>query len=255
MTKRESTPAVELRDVRVRYGTDTTLQLDELSLPTGERLGIIGPNGAGKSTLLRVAALLQRPNEGSVRVLGDSVWPEQPGLELRRRIAVVFQNPLLLDMTVLNNVAVGLRIRGLTREQVHERADNWLRTFGVWELRDRGIHGLSGGEAQRVSLARAFAVDPDIMLMDEPFANLDLPTRQQLLGEVRDVLETTQTTTMLVSHDFYEVFRLCHRVVALFGGKSVADGAPNHMLRHGNHEAVRAFLQPWKELSTWQDGS
>ncbi len=243
--------AFELRNVAMHYGSRTALSLEQLSVRSGGRLGIIGPNGAGKSTLLRVIGLIAEPREGSLRLLGTRVWPPDPSLELRRRLAMVFQNPLLLDMSVYENVAVGLRIRGLTACTIRERTERWLRKFGVWELRRRGIHGLSGGEAQRVSLARAFALEPELMLMDEPFASLDLPTRQRLLVDVRDALDATGTTSVLVTHDFYEVSGLCEEVLVLIDGQPVAFGAPDALLSSTDNPAVNSFLAPWKELSNW----
>lgn len=243
--------ALQLANIRVEFADQTVLMIGELTVYAGKRLGIIGPNGAGKSTLLRIAALLQQPDRGSVQVLGSPVWPPRPVLELRRQIAVVFQNPLLLDMTVDENVAVGLRVRGLPADDVAKRVRFWLQQFGIWQLRERGIHGLSGGEAQRVSLARAFAVEPELMLMDEPFANLDLPTRQQLLREVANILQQTGTTILLVSHDFYEVARLCDEALALFDGTVIEKGQPQDLLQEQADPRVKAFLSPWKELSSW----
>ena len=165
-----------LRDVIVRYGETIALQIAALELQSGEVLAILGPNGGGKSTLLRVIGLLQRPTHGKVLFRGENAF-DGNSLRLRRHIASVFQEPLLLNATVYENAALGLKLRGIGGPEISRRLDPWLERLGIADLRQRNARSLSGGEAQRTSLARALALEPEILLLDEPFAALDPASR------------------------------------------------------------------------------
>ncbi|MFN3477104.1 MAG: ABC transporter ATP-binding protein, partial [Candidatus Methylomirabilales bacterium] len=213
-----SLPILEVRDLKISYAGNFTLQVPSLAVREREILAIMGPNGSGKSTLLRVLSLLEAPMEGEVFFEGQKVDFSSPDLlSLRRRIAVVFQEPLLLDTTVSKNVALGLRLRGIRGER--EKVRWWLDRLGIAHLQDRPARTLSGGEAQRVSLARAFVLDPDVLLLDEPFAALDLPTREALLADLRGILSETRTTTVFVTHDRDEALALGDRVAVMTRGK------------------------------------
>lgn len=166
---------LETRDLVVKRGGTTILSVDTLALSPVEVLSVIGPNGAGKTTLLQVLAGLVRPLRGEILFQGASVRGES-NLAYRRRISMVFQEPLLFDTTVFGNVASGLKIRGMLRQVIAERTTRQLNRFGISHSADRSAWTLSGGEAQRTSLARAFAVNPEILFLDEPFASLDPPT-------------------------------------------------------------------------------
>jgi len=208
---------VELAGVQVTYGGATVLDVPALSVHAGEILAVIGPNGSGKSTLLRVAGLLERPTLGVVRFRGR---PADAGHSLaeRRRIATVFQHPLLADMTVAENVALGLRFRGL-RDATGARIGRWLERLGIAPLRDQRARTLSGGQAQRVALARALVLEPEVLLLDEPFAGLDAPSRAELLPDVGAILRHDRVTTILVTHDRGEAQALGDRVAVLMAGR------------------------------------
>jgi len=209
--------ALTLRDVVVHYGTLTALQIDLLEILRGDVLAIIGPNGAGKSTLLRVMGLLQRPNEGKVLFGGEDALRGN-SLRLRRRIATVFQEPLLLNATVYENSALGLRLRGMSSAEIERRLAPWLERLGIAHLRTRPARILSGGEAQRTSLARALVVNPELLLLDEPFAALDGATRDTLLRDFRRIVKETGVTTVFVTHDRDEAFALAEQVGVLHDG-------------------------------------
>src|SRR5262249_52111007 len=150
---------LSLRDIRVRYDEPIVLEFVSLAVYPGEVLAVIGPNGAGKSTLLRLMGLLQQPTEGKVYFHGREV-NHNNGLSLRRCMASVFQEPLLLNASVYENAALGLKLRGLDRRSVEQRIRPWLERLGIAHLAQRQARSLSGGEAQRTSLARALALDP-----------------------------------------------------------------------------------------------
>ncbi len=211
-------PLVTLRGVRVRHGAAEILAVDALDVLEGEVLGVIGPNGAGKSTLLRILGLLETPAEGEVRLRGRVVYPAH-ALAERRRMALVFQQPALADMAVAANVELGLRFRGVPRAERAGRARRWLDRLGIGKLADRSARTLSGGEAQRVALARALVLQPEVLLLDEPFAALDQPTRVTLIADVGTILRADRVTTVLVTHDRGEAQALADRVAVILGGR------------------------------------
>lgn len=203
--------------LRVTRAGRTVLAVDALEVHAGEVLGIIGPNGAGKSTLLQALALLERPAAGEIVFGGEPVRGRE--LACRRRMAVVFQDPLLLDGSVEYNVTLGLKLRGVPAGERRARAARWLERFGVAGLAGRHVRALSGGEAQRVSLARAFALEPEVLFLDEPFASLDPPTREGLLADLDGALRETGAATVFVTHDRDEALRLSDRVAVLMAGR------------------------------------
>ena len=150
---------LEAKNLRLVLDKREVFNVARFALGAGEVVALVGPNGAGKTSLLLTLALLQRPSDGSVRFNG-SLSRRENTLELRRQMAVVFQEPLLMEDTVLGNVLTGLRIRGVTAPTARQRAEEWLERLGIARLRDRSALKLSGGEAQRVNLARAFALHP-----------------------------------------------------------------------------------------------
>ena len=211
---------VELAGVRVTYGPATVLDVAALGVAPGEVLAVIGPNGSGKSTLLRVVGLLERPAQGTVRIHGRSA-DARHALAERRRMATVFQRPLLADMTVAENVALGLRFRGLGADAQDTRVSRWLERLNILPLRDQRARTLSGGQAQRVALARALVLEPELLLLDEPFAGLDEPSRDALLPDVGAILRHDRVTTFLVTHDRGEAQALADRVAVLMAGRIV----------------------------------
>jgi tungstate transport system ATP-binding protein len=157
-------------------------------------------------------------------------------------MAVAFQEPLLLDTTVEGNVRSGLRIRGVPSQEQKRRAAEWLDRFGIAGLASRSCRFLSGGEAQRVSLARALALQPEVLLLDEPFAALDTPTRSALIEDLDRNLTESRTTTVLVTHDRSEALRLGDRVAILIDGRIHQLGAPEDVFSAPADEHVAAFV-------------
>lgn len=208
---------LSIRDITVRRRKTEILRVPHLDVLEGEVLAVIGPNGAGKTTLLQVLALLDPSARGEVLFEGRPVRGRR--LALRRRMAVMMQEPLLLRRSVAENVAAGLRLRGVPRGERGSRVRRWLERFGVLHLAGRSAQRLSGGEAHRVSLARAFALEPEVLLLDEPFSALDQPTREVLLDELAAALAETGLTTVFVTHDRSEALRLGHRCAVVVGGR------------------------------------
>jgi tungstate transport system ATP-binding protein len=218
-----------LRGITVRYGNRVVLDLPQLDVARGEVLAVMGPNGGGKSTLLHVAALLRWPEQGEIWIDGERATRPRARV-LRRRTAMVLQAPLLFDVSVLTNAASGLRFRGTNRREAERRAVDWLEGFGVGHLVRQNARRLSGGEARRVSLARAFAVEPEILLLDEPFAALDPQTREALVPELATRLHETHTTAVIVTHDPQEALALADRLLVLTDGLVASLGPPQDVL-------------------------
>ncbi len=234
------TAKLALRDIVVRRGSAEILRVPELDVLEGEVLAVLGPNGAGKSTLLQVLALLERPAQGEVLVDGSPVAGRE--LKLRRQMAAVFQESLLLDRSVEANVALGLSLRGTPRDERREKVHYWLHRFGVDTLADRSGRHLSGGEAQRVSLARAFVLEPSVILLDEPFSSLDQPTRESLADELVAVLSETGITAVFVTHERDEAARLAHRVAVIVDGQVQQIGPTAEVFSSPADETVAAYV-------------
>ncbi len=209
-----------LRDVTRRYGSRQVLSIDELEIRQGEILALVGPSGAGKSTLLRLLNFLEPPSQGTIEFLDEQIDPDrQPSLELRRRVTTVFQRPVLLRRSVYQNVRYGLQLRG--QRDGAGQIDRVLEEVGLVDLAQAQARTLSGGEAQRVALARAMVLEPDVLLMDEPTANLD-PYNVGLIERIVTRLNREAgTTTVLVTHNVFQARRLAHRVALLLEGRIV----------------------------------
>jgi len=220
------------------------LDINDFELVKGETIAIIGANGAGKSTLLKVLALLEQPSAGAVFFNNQKVTPKNV-LALRRMMAVVFQEPLLLNTTVFDNVAQGLYLRGFKKSEVKDRVNEWLEKLGIYGLSNRRPVYLSGGEAQRVSLARAFVLEPEVVFLDEPFSALDFPTRVDLLDKLGSLLSSTDTTAVFVTHDFTEIPYLTQRVFVIDRGSIIYSGNINELLGgQVKIKAVESLLSP-----------
>ena len=238
-----SDPILEGRDLRVVHGNLTVLEVPRIEVREGEVLSLIGPNGAGKSTLLRVLGLLEPPTSGEVRFRGEPVpWGTRALLTMRRRCACVFQEALLCDASVEANAALGLRLRRRPAIEVASRVALWLQRLGVAHLAGRRARTLSGGEAQRLSLARALAIQPEILLLDEPFAALDPPTRAELLTLLQELLREAGCTTIFVTHDREEALRLGDRIGVMIDGRIRQIGRSPEVFGHPTSEEVARFV-------------
>lgn len=194
---------IDANDIAIRYGQAVVLEGLCLRVRPGERVGIVGASGSGKSSLLRIAAGLQKPSSGA--------W--QNGFQ---RIGIAFQQPTLLPWrTARDNLVIPLLARGHTPEQAQQLAQQWLARVGLAEHAQHWPAKLSGGMAQRLSLARALSVEPDLLLLDEPFSALDPALRQALIALARTWLEESSAALLCISHHPEELSGLVHRTLAL----------------------------------------
>ena len=229
-------------NLRVVYGRRTVLRVEQLTINAGDLVGIVGPSGAGKSTLLRVLALLEPPTEGVLYFGGRSEpvrWP--PPLDLRRRVTMVFQRPLLLTASVFHNVAYGLRAR--RADNVRARVEQALEMVGLAHLAHAAAHTLSGGELQRVALARALVLEPEVLLLDEPTANLDPYNVSVIEDALKRLRHHNHTTVVLVTHNVFQARRLADRVMFLLDGECVETADAEAFFESPKDPRTRAFVR------------
>jgi len=233
---------LEAKDLSVRRGGVLALELPEFNLRAGEILGLIGPNGAGKSTLLLCLAGLLPPAKGELVFAGQGLVSARNLAAYRRRVTLVFQEPLLLDTTVEENISVGLRLRGVENSERKRRVAENAQRFGLAHLLTRPARELSGGEAQRTTLARACALEPQILLLDEPFSSLDPPTREALLQDLGRVLRETRCTAVFATHDLMEALHLADTLAFLRDGRVIQSGPVGEVVNHPMDEFVATFV-------------
>ncbi len=231
---------LEVRGLVVQRGGVSVLEIDALDIPRGLVTVVIGPNGSGKSTLLGALQLVLHPARGTLTLDGESMHADP--VKTRRRMSAAFQEPLLLSMSVRANVELPLRLRGVDRRRRRELAEHWLERFGIAALARRHARQLSGGEAQRVSLARAFASQPEVLLLDEPFSGVDAPTREGLIEDFAEIVSQTRPTTMLVTHDRDEALRLGDHAALLIEGGLRQTGKPSEVFDRPADRAVAQFV-------------
>jgi tungstate transport system ATP-binding protein len=209
-----------LQNVSKQYEGRRVMTIDQLKIQRGEIFSLVGPSGAGKSTLLRLLNFLEPPTTGRIRFLDvEFSARQQMPLRLRRRVTTVFQRPILLNRTVQANVGYGLRLR--SENAVAKQVEQALDEVGLLDLAHQRARTLSGGEAQRVALARAIVLEPDVLLLDEPTANLD-PYNVGLIEEIIQALNRQRGTTLiLVTHNVFQAKRLADRVALMLEGHIV----------------------------------
>ena len=233
--------------VSVRRHRRITLQPTNFSVRAGETVGIYGPNGAGKSTLLQALAGLLPLASGTIALSGKILGQDLDPLAYHRRIAAVFQQPLLLRGSVAHNVELGLSLRGIGREERRARVHPVLQQLRIEHLADRKVGALSGGEAQRTSLARALVLDPEVLFLDEPFAALDQPTRRRLVQELAGLLRKKQMATVFVTHDLTEASFLCDRCLILDAGTILQEGPLKDIVDHPSTDRVAEIVGNWTD--------
>jgi NitT/TauT family transport system ATP-binding protein len=220
VTRAHTAAALEFRGVSCTFVSRegpaqryTAVRDVDLTVAAGEFVSVVGPTGCGKSTLLNVAAGLLMPSTGTIRAFGE------PVVGVNRRAGYMFQAESLMPWrTARDNVAAGLEFRGLPLAEARAQADDWLRRVGLGSFGDRYPHQMSGGMRKRASLAQTLVLDPDIILMDEPFSALDIQTRQLMENELLDLWQRKKKAVLFITHDLDEAIAMSDRVVVLSAG-------------------------------------
>ena len=233
-------PLLELRGIRKRHSAAFQLSVDALSIPAAEVFALLGPTGAGKSTLLRIVAGLTAADEGTVRLCDTPFDASDAALATRRRIAMVFQRPLLLNSSVWANVESGLRWRAIRDRR--PRVETALRQLKLLSLAEQLARTLSGGQMQLVAVARALVLEPDVLVLDEPTANLD-PAHVALVEEV--IAETHRrrdATIIWTTHNLFQARRVAERVGLLLDGQLVEVAATDDFFNRPADPRTAAFV-------------
>jgi molybdopterin-binding protein len=209
------------------YNGKRVVDVDRFAIGQGEVVALLGANGAGKSTLFRLLLGLERPAAGAVQLHG--------------RAAGVFQRPYLFEGTVADNLEYGLHGAGMTRKVRRERITALAEAFGLGELLDARVHSLSGGETQRVALVRALVIHPDVLLLDEPTANLDVPVKRRFRDDLVRNVRAHAHSVLIITHDASDAFGIADRIAVMENGRIVQQGAPDELLANPETSFVASF--------------
>lgn len=232
----------KLEGVSRSYENRSVLEVEALEVQRGEVFAVVGPSGAGKSTLLRLLNFIETPTRGAIQFEGATIGPNDDApLSLRRRITTVFQRPMLLDRSVLENVTYGLALRG--ERNPHQHAQKALEEVGLAHLSRHRARTLSGGEAQRVALARALVLQPDVLLLDEPTANLDPYNVGMIENIARRLNKEHATTLVLVTHNVFQAKRLADRVAFLLDGRVIEVAETSTFFENPIDSRTSAFVR------------
>ncbi len=235
-----SEPIYRLTNLNKTYAGRVVLSIQSLEVMRGEILGLIGPSGSGKSTLLRILNFLEPPSSGRLEFAGAALNHSEAPLALRRQVTTVFQHPILLNRSVYDNVACGLRVRGAPVDRL--AVGRVLQEVGLEKLSPQRARTLSGGEAQRVALARAMLAQPRVLLLDEPTANLD-PYNVTLIEKILLRLnQQSGTTLILVTHNVFQARRLAHRTAFILDGSIVEVSQTEQIFHQPKDPKTRTFV-------------
>ena len=234
---------VEVVDLSHSYGEREVLQGLSLSIARGEVFALIGPTGAGKTTLLRIVDLLEVPGAGEIYFDGKCVPRSgKQRLEIRRRMSFIHQKPQVFNLSVYDNVACGLRWRGEGKNGIAEKVDHILEMVGLEGYKNRNARTLSGGEAQRVALARSLVLEPEVLLLDEPTANLDPISTAKIEQLISCIARQHNTTMIIATHDMSQGQQLADRIGVLLDGRLVQIGNVTDIFRSPQNEEVAHFV-------------
>lgn len=221
-------PLIELKNIILKKDSRTVLDLPELKIYKGDRVVLTGPNGAGKSSLLDLIALIEKPVSGEIYFESELISKKNV-IQFRRRISLLSQKPNLHSATVMQNVALPLKIRGLDKKYINKNVEKWLERLHLTQLANRMAYKLSGGEAQRVALARMMISEPEVLLFDEPLNNLDKESKANFSKLLSELLIESSNTFIYVSHNDTEANSLvAKKTIYIENGRIINNLSEKH---------------------------
>ncbi len=230
---------IQLENITKKFGSFEALKSISLEIKEGDLLAFIGHNGSGKTTLLRILASLDIPTSGKYIYRGDEI---DELYKLNRRVTLVFQKSTMFNSSVKDNIAYGLKVRNFSKSKIDNKVSEALKLVKMQDHVNKNAKNLSGGEQQRVALARAFVIDPDLLLLDEPTANVD-PGNAKIVEEaIKEIVEEKNTTVAIATHTLFQAKRLSNRTVHLYQGKIVEEGGTKELFKNPRDEKTKKFV-------------
>lgn len=229
---------IKITGLTKQYQHKEALKIPSLAINRNSLLGLIGPNGAGKSTLAKLIAGIEYPSSGLLSYDGKAMNPE-----LQQKITLVFQKPYLLRTTVFNNIAYPLKLRNLSRSVIEERVANIIKDFEIEALSKQNAWTLSGGEAQKVALARALVFKPSLLILDEPTANIDPASIVLMEKMIKKAHAMENTSTIIVTHNILQAKRLCTDILFMNNGEAIEMDQATKLLERPSNLLTKQFLE------------
>lgn len=228
---------IMINNIKKSYGKKLVLDIEKLAVDKAVITGIIGPNGSGKSTLMRLISGIEKTDSGVISFDGN-----EPSEAVRKNMTMVFQKPYLINTSVYNNISYPLKLRGEEKDDIHRKVDNVIELLELGSLRHQNARTLSGGEGQKVALARAIVFEPKLLLLDEPTANIDpksIYTMEKAIGYIN---KNIGTTILLVTHNVKQLQRLCDNAIFMENGNVLAQGNVEILLNNLGNTSVGRFV-------------
>ncbi len=232
---------LSVKNLSIKKSNKEIINIDNFTISEGSITSIIGENGAGKTTFILTLAGLLKPSYGTIFFKDKSI-KDMPLSEYRKHISIVFQENLLINDNVYNNVALGLKFRNLPHSKIEKKVDDILSRFKIKHLKYQKANTLSGGEAKRVSIARALVIEPKILFLDEPFSSLDSLSKEDIITDMIKVLKEKNITVVMSTHDKYEALRLSHSIIVLEKGKIIQKGIKEDIIKYPANSFVASFV-------------
>lgn len=236
------TNILKVKNLSIKKSGKEIINIKDFSISEGSIQSIIGENGAGKTTLILAMAGLLKSSSSEIFFRDKMINKEIPLKIYRKKISIVFQENMLINDTVFNNIALGLRFRKLNDMIIEKKVEDILERFKIKHLKNQQVYTLSGGEVKRVSIARALVIEPEILFLDEPFSSLDSISKEDIISDLIKVLKEKRITVVMSTHDKYEAFRLSDSIIVLEKGKIIQQGSKEEIIQYPANSFVASFV-------------
>lgn len=235
---------ISIKGLSKQYGSKEILKDINLDIPENNITGIIGPSGSGKTTLLRLLNLLDKPTDGTILINGTDTRSNSKLIDsFRKNMVMVFQKPALFNASIFDNVAYGLKIRGTTKKEIHNKVNNALEMVDLPNYGNLSVEGVSDGEAKRISIAQAIVIDPELLLLDEPTSSLDPISSKSIENLFSTLMADGQKTIVMTTHDMAQGQRLAQHMGVLIDGSLLQKGTSHEIFSMPNSKSVAQFLE------------